>query len=493
MKKAPAKKIDKSVLSARVIKPDEFSRFLGYLPNPDEVLRDSGETIAIYREMKADPRVKSLLAVAKGAVLNYPTRLDRGDADEKVFALCERAIEAVPLYELEKRLLSAIDYGFSAVEMVWQNVDGWWLPADVVLRRPERFAFDADGRLKYRKHGASVDLYEQAYKWLVWRFDKDAENPYGTSALKACYWPWKFKKAGAEFWLMATERFSVPSILALFESTETEDQTRARAAALSSLLTEVSSGSGAALANIKDVKTLEAAGALSEFRELMDWCDTQIAYGIVQQSLAVQEAENGTRAQAEVHQSTFLATAKTICRELEAVLQQMVDWVVELNYGPEEVAPRARFDLADYASWEMVCDAMDRSVPVSRSALYDRYGLPEPGDPDDSFVKPDGELDMTGGIPAPRDAAIVPAAKTADVQATALNGAQVSSLVDLAAQVAQKTLPVDTAKAIARASFPLVKQEVIEDMFSPLEGLALSDSSKKKARSLIMLGDARRS
>jgi phage gp29-like protein len=382
---------NKTVLTARVIKTDDLmGSFMGYMPNPDEVLRDTGEALGVYREMKTDPRVKSLLSVAKGAILNYPVRLERADASDRVMDLCARAADRMPFYELEKRLLSGIDYGFAAVELVWENVEGWWLPSDVVLRKPERFSFDAEGRLKYRHNGEMLDLYGQEYKWLVWRFDKDAENPYGTSALKACYWPWKFKKAGAEFWLMATERFSVPSILALFESQEGEDKTRARAVALSELLTQVSPGSGAALANVKEIKTLEASGALSEFRALMDWCDTQIAYGIVQQSLAVQEAENGTRAQAEVHQSTFLSTAKNVCREIESVLQDVVDWVVELNFGTDEAKPRVEFDLADYASWEEVRDAIDRNVPVSRSALYERYGLPEPADEDDSFVKPEG-------------------------------------------------------------------------------------------------------
>ena len=120
---------------------------------------------------------------------------------------------------------------------------------------------------------------------------------------------------------MATEKFSVPSILALFETQEGEDKARQRATELAKALGEVSSGSGAALANIKDVKVLSVDGKLSEFKALMDWCDTQIAYAIVYQSLAVQEAENGTRAQAEVHADTFLAATKQTCRDITPVLE----------------------------------------------------------------------------------------------------------------------------------------------------------------------------
>ena len=115
---------------------DLFSHFVGYMPNPDEVLRDTGERISIYREMRTDPRIKSLLALVKSSVLEYAPRIERGDARQAVYDLIQKAIDPTLLYALEKRLLSAVDYGYSAVELVWINRDGWWLPDDVVLRKP---------------------------------------------------------------------------------------------------------------------------------------------------------------------------------------------------------------------------------------------------------------------------------------------------------------------------------------------------------------------
>lgn len=377
-------------LSLRVIPaPDLFSSFVGYMPNPDEVLRDTGERISVYREMRTDPRIKSLLALVKSSVLEYVPRIEQGDARPAVAEFVGKAIDQTLLYALEKRLLSAVDYGYSVVELVWKNDDGWWLPDDVVLRKPERFVFDADGRLKYKdiSTGELIDLYDQAYKWLVYRYDKDAENPYGTSALKSCYWAWKFKKAGSQFWIMAAEKFSVPSILALFDTSEPEDKIRERALHLSELLSTVQSGSGAALANIKDVKLLTSPEKVSEFRSLMEWCDQQISYGITGQSLATQEAEFGSRAQASVHSDVLKTLAKGVCRELSEVLQRLVSYVVELNYGPGEVEPLIRFDLEEHATWDELVEAIDRGIPVSKNALYNRYGVPKPANDDDAFIR----------------------------------------------------------------------------------------------------------
>jgi len=57
---------------------------------------------------------------------------------------------------------------------------------------------------------------------------------------------------------------------------------------------------------------------------------------------------------------------------------------------------------------------------------------------------------------------------SADVQATALNGAQVTALVEIALKVATGELPRESAKAIARAAFPLVSEETIDAIFDSI-------------------------
>lgn len=72
-------------------------------------------------------------------------------------------------------------------------------------------------------------------------------------------------------------------------------------------------------------------------------------------------------------------------------------------------------------------------------------------------------------------------AATDDVQATALNGAQVQALSDLASQVAQGQLPVESAIAMARASFPLVAEEVINSIFKPLASFTPEQTPEQQA------------
>jgi len=56
----------------------------------------------------------------------------------------------------------------------------------------------------------------------------------------------------------------------------------------------------------------------------------------------------------------------------------------------------------------------------------------------------------------------------AAVQDTALNGAQVSSLIELVAKVTAKEMPVESAIAVAGAAFPLMTPEQVAAIFNPL-------------------------
>jgi hypothetical protein len=64
-----------------------------------------------------------------------------------------------------------------------------------------------------------------------------------------------------------------------------------------------------------------------------------------------------------------------------------------------------------------------------------------------------------------------PAAAGADVASTALNGAQITSLVDLVTQVGMKLIPIASAKAIAIASFPFLSQAVVDQIFNGLDSV----------------------
>ena len=268
-----------------------------------------------------------------------------------------------------KRILSALDYGFSVSELVWDVRGGTFIPENFITRRPERFHFSADWRTYLRQDGMSVEL-DQAYKWLIYRHDPDDENPYGTSVLRCVYWPWMFKQAGYDFWLQATEKFSVKSIVALFDMDGDESRIRERAAAIAQMLMGIQSGSAAAVGNVSQVSDVGMSGDLAHFRELVEACDVQISYGLTGQAIATSTTNGGSLALGEVQADLLYEECKAVAMELQGVLQKIIDWTVELNFGAGVDAPQIVFDVERRASFEQVMQAVDRGIPLSRSALY---------------------------------------------------------------------------------------------------------------------------
>jgi hypothetical protein len=67
------------------------------------------------------------------------------------------------------------------------------------------------------------------------------------------------------------------------------------------------------------------------------------------------------------------------------------------------------------------------------------------------------------------DVAVVADAGAADVQSLALNGAQVTAMLEVVAGVAAGTIPPSSAKAILAAAFPTLSASAIAEIVDPIE------------------------
>lgn len=377
---------NKRQLTAELIQPRQFHGFLDYMPNPDELLTQTGEEIGVYRSMLLDGRIKSLLTLRKTSVLNNPWRIVPDEkGSEEIAVRISEVLKRRNLYHEMLEMLSALEMGYSVTEVIWELKDGWWMPARLKSRKQERFRFSPRGEIIYRGPYGDQKL-AAPYKFIVHRHDPAPENPYGEPVLKQCYWPWKFKRAGWRFWLTVAEKFGVPTVLALFETSD-EDEARRRAAALAESLSGIQGDAAVGLANVQSVQAMEMKGDVSAFRSLIDAANTELSYAITGQSLATGEAEYGTRAQGSVHEGMMDELERSDARALAHTIQEtLIDWIVELNWGTDAPRPVFEFELEDYANWEIVKGAIERGVPVSRDDLYNRYGIPRPKSEDDSFV-----------------------------------------------------------------------------------------------------------
>jgi len=497
--------MDKQNLSIEFIK--DFTSFLSWMPSPDEIMRRTGDAVTLYDEMLTDGRVSSLFYTRRNATMNLPLEIPETG---------NKAVDAYVSWALKERdirkwgwllLTNALKYGHHPFEIVWRREKGLWRISYLKGHNINKYWYDADGKLYYQDMEGQK-LLDQPYKWVIHRHEGDTHNnPQGVSILKAAYWAFKFKQLGFQFWVTAAEKFSVPSILAIFDQSGDPAEAKKRAADLAETIAAISSGSTGAVANVKDVKTLDMSGSLADFNVLITTCDVQIAYALTGQSLATNNPTTGTQALGTVHEATMQGFVENDARALSYTLQALAKMCVELNFGSDAPYPEVVLDTGDQATWERVRDAITLGVPVSRSKLYSRYRLPEPDDEKDIYERqnalpmglqgeildtPQEETDTTN--PKEAEGAVV-----ADTGAgVTLNGAQVQAATGIVKSVEAGELPRDSGVAQLKILFNLTSEQAEEMMGSagknpkvpPVEEPAdedFADPGKKKVRTIMVL------
>jgi len=366
---------------------------VGYLDDTSGWLASVGESQEVFTRMMNDPKIESLVGNRKDRVQQmYGSLTDSGS--RMIDEACRKHLPFNLIYKLNTILLNAIPFGIALCEIVWDKKDGLYVPVGFIPIPRTAITFPQNGRYGVPHLSALNKPLDEPYKFIIHRNDKGDGNLWGTPALRSCYWPWKFKQLGFRFWMQAAERLGVPSILALFE-TRTAEEAQQRAAVITNELRNVKSGSSGAFANIKEIKVVD--GAIKDFETIIRVCNEEISYGITAQSLMTSQAEYGTKSQGLLHSETYKSTTIHDAYLIQQSIQVLYNYFVEVNF-PGAAAPMFDIDSTDFADWEVIRDAIDRNIPVSLNALYDKVHLPRP-DPlkaGDSFVKPSSSGMMFG-------------------------------------------------------------------------------------------------
>jgi phage gp29-like protein len=134
------------------------------------------------------------------------------------------------------------------------------------------------------------------------------------------------------------------------------------------------------------------------FQSLIDYCNKEISKAIVGQTLTSETGDHGSYALAKVHKDVFLYIVKSDAKWLEHKLNiTLIRWILELN--SIEGDAKIRFTFKEDIELDKVIALIDRGFPVSKTALYERYGVPKPTSEEDAFVKPDLQEMVFGDKP----------------------------------------------------------------------------------------------
>ncbi|TNG92239.1 DUF935 family protein [Pasteurellaceae bacterium USgator11] len=332
-----------------------------YLPNPDPVLKKMGRDISAYREVLADSHVSGCVRRRKAAIKGLEWRISP-TGNDKVDDTLTALFAELPLSNIITQMLNATLFGYQALEVMWQNQNGIWLPTDIQGKPPEWFVFDEDNqlRLRTREHYFDgVELTEK--KFLLATQDASYENPYGQGDLSKCFWAATFKKGGFKFWLEFSEKYGSPWLVGKHPRQASDSEAQELLESLEAML-------GTAVAAIPDdssINILESAskgGSSQVFDDFLRYCKSEISVAILGQDQTTEADSN--RASAVAGLEVLKDIRNDDARLVEACFNQLLAWICELNYHVENLP---KFELYEQQSID--------KLQAERDEILSRVGV----------------------------------------------------------------------------------------------------------------------
>ena len=437
-------------IATRDRSPDFFALGM-YLPNPDPILKKQGKDISVYNDLRSDAHVGGCIRRRKAAVQGLEWRIERNGASARTAKLAETVLKRLDMRRLLHESLEAVLLGWQPLEIIWTPLGaGPIVPQQVLAKPVQWFNFDADAQLRFksREHPLFGEAVA-ARKFLVPAQDASYANPYGFPDLSMCFWPTVFKRGGLKFWVTFTEKFGTPWVVGKTpRGTPGPEQEK--------LLDKLEAMVQDAVAVVPDdasVEIVEAGGkgvSADLYERLLMFCRSEVAIALLGQNQSTEASANRASATAGLEVAKDLRDGDA--RLVEANINQLLRWIVDLNEG--DAAPAPKFELFEQDKVDEVQAKRDKLLTDSgvhfTPAYWQRtYGLKD-GDIEITPNKPVGQTATGQAAALDGTAAFAEAARPqpeSDAIDTLVNAelAQWQPLVDPAASELQRIIDASVA------------------------------------------------
>jgi len=321
---------------------DEFlNLWLEGIREPEDPIlqgRGAAHDLRLFDEVRGDAQVWSTLQQRRDAVVAMPWNVKPGDdrpaSVEAAQELTEQ-LTALPMDTIARRLLWGVFYGYGVGECLWGIKGNRVTFENIRVRRARRFGFDVDGQLMLRPTiNRNPGLMPDKKFWVMSVGSDTDDEPYGLGLAHLLYWPVYFRRHGLRAWMVALDKFALPTAVGRFPSgTAQEDIDKALAA-----LKAIRSNSSIMMPDKFPVDYLESSkSAGMDYHKFHEFLDGMIAKIVLSQTMTTDDG--ASRAQGEVHMDVrdevAQADADLLCGSFN---EGPATWWTRWNYG-EDAAP----------------------------------------------------------------------------------------------------------------------------------------------------------
>lgn len=335
---------------------------VNHYPLPAELgnarYQSSNYYFGAIRAMLLDEEVASSIEMRHATAMTVPYVMEGSASDIEFY---NEVMADFDLEMLMEQMLSATEFGFMPVELIWEKVGSQLCLTHSEPKRPEDFRLLKDGTLVY----SAVDYTAKtpvAGKVIPVLRNATTERPYGETILESVRPIWQSKWISWANIERLGEKYAIPTAIALAENANGGDDVQA----IANSLAPVMNGDAVALSGVKEIVTLDANGKVDELLRTIEYIDNKIAKRITGQTLTNGNQKYGSRSLGEVHERAGMRVSKRDARLVHKTLNDtLLKWIFLAN--GREGSLKIRVDEDAYK--ELVNNIVD-SPSSSRESTY---------------------------------------------------------------------------------------------------------------------------
>lgn len=310
------------------------------LENRDTVLSSrGGSDLKIYYELLRDDQVFSCWQQRQMGFIDHEVEVLPGlrrfgeptEADLKAVDFVKELINAIPFDSICRRMHYGVFFGYGVGEIMYAVEDGWTILDDacggVKVRRPERFRFDDQGRLRLLTFSDMWlgELLRPDKFWVFSAGGNSDDDPYGLGIAHQLYWPVYLKRKGMLAWVNRLRKI-IPTPVATYPNgASTEEKNKALMAAES-----VGDVEGLAKPEGTVMAILEATkGGTADNEQFTNQMNAAIAKIILSQTMTTDAAGGQYKGdiQMEVRQEITKSDSDLLCQSfMQCVLTPLIEY-----------------------------------------------------------------------------------------------------------------------------------------------------------------------
>jgi SPP1 gp7 family putative phage head morphogenesis protein len=318
------------------------------------------KSLRIFDQMRNDDMVKAAMSLKKQFIIagGWDVESPEGAPEDwEVTEFVEEALKRVDgaFSQSLLQILTALDYGFSVTEKVYEPYDGklWLKKLSTVSPHDIQFKMNEYGELlAIQQMGNVTNKVEDLPlgKFVLFTWDSDFTNPYGTSDLAAVHRPYIMKSQAYNWLAMMLERYGVPPVFVHYNQEAIPKNVQD--GLLQALRDWQIGGFGlfprGENKDAVEFYTPEIAGQVSSvFVPALTMFNTDIARGLLMPGLlgVTPDAQQGSFARANVSFDVFMLVVEHARSQLADVIiqEQIIKPLVDLNFAGVTEYPKFKW------------------------------------------------------------------------------------------------------------------------------------------------------